>query len=113
MIRITITQIKDPRARCTKAIAVADIEVVDQLGLWEQPKTRTFEVRVRHNPPLQDRVRWQARLEGFNPVNASHWHLIHAALSAVLPQAPIDDATLGAPPAQPGADSPRPADGSH
>ena len=33
MIRITVTQIKDTRARSAKALAVADIEIIDQLGL--------------------------------------------------------------------------------
>jgi hypothetical protein len=113
MIRITINEVKDPRVRTTKALGVADIEVIDQLGFADIKGCRSYAVSVRHRPPDQNRIRWQATLQGFDPRNVTHWHLIRDALAAVLPPVTPDEHTFGALNAVPRADEHRSADEPH
>src|ERR1035441_10627747 len=102
MIRITIKEVKDHRVRTSKAVAFADIE-----------GCRSYAVSVRHHPPDQDRVRWQTTLQGFDPRNVTHWHLVRDALVAVLPRVTPDEHTFGAIIPAPQAQQHRPADDPH
>ena len=96
MIRIIIKEVKDSRVRTTKAAAVCDIEIIDQLGFADLKGCRSYGVSIRHNPPDQDRVRWQTTLQGFDPRNVTHWHLVRDALAAVLPRVTPNENTFGA-----------------
>jgi hypothetical protein len=96
MIRITIKEVKDARVRTSKAVAVADIEIIDQLGFADIQGCRSYAVSIRHHPPDQNRVRWQTTLQGFDPRNVSHWHLVRDALAAVLPRVTPNEHTFGA-----------------
>src|ERR1035441_3012243 len=113
MIRITIKEVKDHRVRTSKAVAVADIEIIDQLGFSDIKGCRSYAVSVRHHPPDQDRVRWQTTLQGFDPRNVTHWHLVRDALVAVLPRVTPDEHTFGAIIPAPQAQQHRPADDPH
>jgi hypothetical protein len=113
MIRITITEVKDPRVRASKAVGVADIEVIDQLGFADIKGCRSYAISVHHRPPDQNRIRWQTTLTGFDPRNVSHWHLIRDALATVLPPKTPNEHTLGVSEPSGSPDIPRPPHGSN
>jgi hypothetical protein len=88
MLRVTIRQVADRRPRAPKSAGVLDIEEVPQLPLFPADPARDYRIRLYTSPACSRRTCRRAVVHSFDLPASSPWHLVAAALAAVLPPPP-------------------------